>query len=293
MTDRDLTGKTFVVTGASTGVGLETARALARRGATVAMASRDAGRGKIALDDVRATSSNDAIEFFPVDLSSMADTRRFADALLARYPVLDVVIHNAALAPLERTLTSEGIEPAIATCVLAPFLLTTMLRPALEKADAPRVVFLNGAMKPIDLDDLNFTKGKFHPFTAYQRAKLAEHWIMSEFARRWRDSKITVLAVNTGMMPSTASFQTVPWWMKLMAKTVLRKMTGTPEQAARGPVWVATAPELRSESGKVFEYLKPIGDTSWFPKEWDDAAMAQRCWNIVEKLTQASDARVA
>lgn len=74
--DRDLTGKTFVVTGASTGVGLETARALAKRGATIAMASRDATRGKTALEEVRASSGNDALEFFPVDLSSMADTRR-------------------------------------------------------------------------------------------------------------------------------------------------------------------------------------------------------------------------
>jgi NAD(P)-dependent dehydrogenase (short-subunit alcohol dehydrogenase family) len=162
------------------------------------------------------------------------------------------------------------------------------LRPALEKATAPRVVFLNGAMAPIDLDDLNFTKGKFHPFTAYQRSKLAEHWIMSEFARRWRDSKITILAVNPGMVPSTAGFQTVPWWMKLMAKTVLRKMTGTPEQAARGPVWAATAPELQGVQGTVYEYSKPMSNTSWFPKEWTDGALAQRCWGIVEKITGTS-----
>ncbi|MDB4931952.1 MAG: hypothetical protein JWM10_4436 [Myxococcaceae bacterium] len=85
---------------------------------------------------------------------------------------------------------------------------------------------------------------------------------MSEFARRWRDSKIAVLAVNPGMVPSTASFQTVPWWMKLMAKTVLRKMTGTPEQAARGPVWVATAPELRTartHDERVSAYGTPAG----------------------------------
>jgi NAD(P)-dependent dehydrogenase (short-subunit alcohol dehydrogenase family) len=214
MMDKDLTGRTFVVTGSSTGVGLETSRALARRGATLAMASRDPARGKIALDDVRASSGNDALEFFAVDLSSMADTRRFAGVLLERYPSLDVLVHNAALAPLERTLTSEGIEPAIATNVIAPWLLTHLLRPALEKAPAPRVVFLNGAMAPIDLDDLNYTQGRFHPFTAYRRSKLAEHWVMSEFARRWADSKITVLAVNPGMVPSTTGFQTVPWWMK-------------------------------------------------------------------------------
>jgi NAD(P)-dependent dehydrogenase (short-subunit alcohol dehydrogenase family) len=195
-----------------------------------------------------------------------------------------VLIHNAALAPLERTLTAEGIEPGIATNVLAPYLLTTMLKPALDNAPSPRVVFLNGAMGPIDLDDLNFTKGKFHPFTAYQRSKLAEHWIMSEFARRWRGSKIAVIAINPGMVPSTAGFQAVPWWMKVMAKTVLRGMTGTPEQAARGPVWAATAPELQRESGKLFEYLKPMQNTSWFPKEWTDEALAQKCWSIVEKI---------
>src|SRR4051812_36029452 len=91
MADRDLAGKTFVVTGASTGVGLETARALALRGATVAMASRDPGRGKAALDDVRQSSGSASVEFFPVDLSSMADTRRFAAALLAAHDVIDVV----------------------------------------------------------------------------------------------------------------------------------------------------------------------------------------------------------
>jgi len=110
MPDGDLRGRTVLVTGTSTGIGLEIARLLARRGATLLMASRDPERSRASVDDVRRTSGSGAVEGWTVDLSSLADTRRFASEIVAKHPLLDVVVHNAAVAPPARTLTADEVD---------------------------------------------------------------------------------------------------------------------------------------------------------------------------------------
>lgn len=266
MSDDDLRGRTILVTGTSTGIGLEIARLLARRGATLLMASRDPGRGRASLEEVRRASGSGGVEGWTVDLSSLADTRRFASEILAKHPRLDVVVHNAAVAPAARALTAEGIEPAIATNALAPFLLTHLLRPALDAAPAPRVLFVNGAMTDLDLDDLQFTRGKYHPFTSYRRSKTALQWLVNELQTRWKGSNVTVVAANPGIVPTTPSFRAVPTTMRLLLKVVARKMIRTESQAAEGLVWAATHEGLTTEPARIYMEGKPVTDTGWFPK---------------------------
>src|SRR5688572_30533294 len=113
--------KIVVITGASGGIGKETARGLARQGATVVMVSQDPGRGEAALQELRNATGNTSLHFIAADLSSLAEVRRVAGDIRDRFPRVDVLINNAAAIPKERTVTADGLELAFATNVAAPF----------------------------------------------------------------------------------------------------------------------------------------------------------------------------
>ena len=155
----DLTRHVAIVTGASTGIGRETARGLAAMGATVVIMSKDKGRGDAAVADIRATSGNDRVSGMLGDLASIQDTRRLAAEFTATHDRLDILVNNAGIIPGERTVTADGLETAFAINHLAGFHLTRLLLDPLKAGAPSRVVMMVSATAERgDLDDLQSEK---------------------------------------------------------------------------------------------------------------------------------------
>jgi retinol dehydrogenase 12 len=275
----DLNGKVAVVTGASTGVGREIARQLAQRGAAVWMVSRDPARAREALEDVRKTTGG-TVESVTGDWTSITDIRRVAGELVARLPRLDILVNNAGFIPLERKLTVDGIEEALAVNHVAHFVFTQQLLGLLEKSAPSRVVLLVGRSAPIDFDDLNFEKS-YVPFDAYARSKFAGTLIIRGLAKRVAGKGITVLGAFPGLV-ETPSMKRVGK-RSLFNRLLWKLMMKQPPEGAKGPVWVATEPSLTASSGQLFGNGKPL-PSFMAPKGIEDDATVERMWSETEKL---------
>lgn len=275
-----MSGKIAVVTGASTGIGRETARGLLALKMRVVMISRDPARAKAALDDVKATTGNANVESLIADFESVEDIRRVAHELKARLPRLDVLINNAGIIPNERRVTVDGIEASLAVNHVAHQVLTLELLDLLKKSAPSRIVMLVGKAAPIDLSDVNYERN-YNGFDAYGRGKYASMLFQTELARRLEGSGVTVNGAFPGLVDTPSSkgvtgrslFNRLLW--KLMMKTA--------DTGCRAPLWVATAPELTSRSGALYGNGKPIPGFLK-PKGWDDPALAAKMWEATEKL---------
>ena len=183
----DLSGKTFVVTGANSGIGLEAAEVLAGRGGHVVMACRTPAKAESAADRIRRRHPKARVEVRSLDLSSLDSVRRFAEALEKDHPAIDVLVNNAGVMALPRALTADGFEMQIGTNHLGHFALTGLLLPSLARASAPRVVTVSSAVHQggrVDLDDL-MGERRYDKWGAYMQSKLANLLFTFELARRF------------------------------------------------------------------------------------------------------------
>lgn len=186
----DLSGKTFLITGANSGLGFHTARHLAAAGARALIACRDAGKGVRAMEEIRAQVPDAAIELLELDLADLASVHRLADTLLACETQLDVLINNAGVMvpPFQRT--KDGFELQFGTNHLGHFALTGRLLPLLHAAPAPRVVTVSSLAHRfgrIRFDDLNWHRTRYAPWLAYGQSKLANLMFALELQRRSAD----------------------------------------------------------------------------------------------------------
>ena len=172
----DQHGRVAVVTGANGGLGLETARALARKGAHVVMASRNMEKGEAARRDIQAGLPGASLEVMNLDLGSLESVRRFAAAVLAAHPVVDLLVNNAGIMGTPRAETVDGFEQQFGVNHLGHFALTAHLLPALARAGAARVVSVTSTARhfrhPIDTADVHLG-GDYDPWRAYGRSKMA------------------------------------------------------------------------------------------------------------------------
>jgi retinol dehydrogenase-14 len=287
MTDA-IVSKHCIVTGASGGIGKEIARGLAAAGHDVTLVGRDRARTQAAADDVRATTGRE-VHVVLADLARMADVRRAASELLVSLPKIDALIHNAAVVPSTRNVTSEGIEEAFATNVLAPFLLTELLMPSLERAAPSRVVaFYGGGQPNFDIDDLESARGTYDGWNAYTQTKNACVVLTRAWGRRLAPKKVFANAVLPGIV-NTAGMRALPGRMQVFS-VLFRPFMRTPAQGARTPIWVATSPDLEGVSGKVFGSV--MGDwkkeVTRFPPSVLDDAVAAKLYATCEELAARS-----
>lgn len=204
-------GKTFLITGANTGIGFEAARVLGRAGATVIIACRDERRGQAALDDLRNAAPEGTFEMVRLDISDLSSVRACATTLVSSGRAIDVLINNAGIMYLqERRASAEGIEMQMATNHLGHFALTGLLLPALQRAPAPRVVNVSSMLAagggglrcmatlrtPADV--------VYSPERAYDDSKLANLLFTKELAKRYPG--VISVAVHPGVS-STGLFQ--------------------------------------------------------------------------------------
>jgi len=276
--------KTCLVTGATSGIGLETARALAHRGATVVVLGRSPERCKATARALREESGF-PVEPLAADLSVQADVRRAAREFQERFPRLDVLVNNAGAAYMKREESADGIEKTWALNHLGYFLLTNLLLDLLKRSAPARVVNLSShahrSVKGIDFEDIQAQK-RYRAFRAYGISKLANVMFTRELARRLEGAGVTVNAMHPGLVATNFGAK-----MPLVVQWTFRLFGLSPEKGARTAIYLATAPDVEGVSGKYFYKEKEVRPAA---SALDDAA-ARRLWDLSEAMTGLAAAR--
>ena len=204
-------GKVAIVTGANTGIGLETARGLLAKGATVVLACRDLAKGEKARAELVADTGNQAATVMRLDLANVPRMRNFVTAFEAKFPRLDVLIHNAGVWPRTRRKSEDGFELTFGVNHLGLFFLTHALRPLLERSAPARVVVLTSSLHfeaELDFEDPQFKVRKHRGSLAYGQSKLANVMFTLALARRL--SGVTVNAVHPGVVATELNREAPP-----------------------------------------------------------------------------------
>jgi NAD(P)-dependent dehydrogenase (short-subunit alcohol dehydrogenase family) len=259
--DVDLSGRHAVVTGASTGLGEETVRALAAHGASVTLAVRDLDRGRAALERIRSALGSDAdLELLQVDLGSLSSVRAAAANLLDQHPRLHLLVNNAGIMACPYGTTVDGFELQFGTNHLGHFLFATLLTPALVAGAPARLVSLSSrghSYADVDLDDPGFEHTTYDPFVAYGRSKTANALFAVEFDRRHAADGVRAFSVHPGGIHTELGRYMTPE----VIETLLTQLRSAPAritwktvpQGAATSVWAATAPELDTHGGAYLE----------------------------------------
>lgn len=277
----DIRGKTVLVTGATSGIGLSASIELARRGAELILVGRDDAR----LDAARArvdAAGGPRARSLRCDFTSQESIRALAAQVQAQVPRLQVLVNNAGAAFKERRLTRDGIEMTFAVNHLGYFLLTSLLEDLLARSAPARVVTVSSVSHrrgTLDLDDLGFSRGGYFIMKAYNRSKLANVLFAGELARRLADRGVTSNSLHPGRV-ATNIWSGAPAWAKPLIALLLRPFMLTPEQGGRFIVELAMDPALAEVSGRYFEQGRMVPPAPLA----QDPALARRLWEISEQL---------
>ena len=287
----DLSGKTALVTGASGGLGLETARALARVGAAVVLAARDPAKTEGAVRAVRESVPDALLEVLELDLASLASVRAAAKRFLGSHERLDLLVNNAGVMATPFGRTADGFELQLGTNHLGHFLLTSLLAPALLAATPARIVNLTSGghmISDVHWDDPNFERHDYDKWAAYGQSKTANVLFTIELERRLGPRGVHAYAVHPGMIATDLGRHLTPADMAAlgeMAKSApggggLPPFKSIPAGAAT-TVWAATAPELAESGGRYLADCEVSGDhAAWAV----DGAAARRLWEMSERM---------
>ena len=244
-------GRTFLVTGGNTGIGLATATELARRGGKVFVACRSEAKGSHAVASIVAATGNADVVYLPLDLADLGSVRACADAFLATGEPLDVLINNAGVAG-HRGLTGDGFELTFGVNHLGHFALTMALLDRLAQSGPARVVCVSSdahyQAKGIDFTALRRRTRGITGLQAYAVSKLCNVLFAQELARRAEDRGITTYALHPGVVASDI-WRRVPWPVRSMMTARML----TTEQGAATSLYCATSPEVAKQSGRFYD----------------------------------------
>ena len=269
-----MTGKTVAITGASSGIGLETARGLAARGARIVAIVRDRAKADAALAGIEH-------ETVIADLYSLAEVRAAGAEIRRRFARLDVLINNAGCVHAARELTVDGFEKTFALDHLAGFLLTYELKDLLAASAPARIVTVSSAghrFASFRWDDLATMERWTGPTAVYGAAKLCNIWFAREAARRMARANVTSCSLHPGAV-ATNFGATGPWVYRVGIRLV-RPLLKTAEEGARTSIHVASAPELEGASGLYFADCAPTKPSRWARDDHE----AKKLWELSEQL---------
>lgn len=280
----NLTGKIAIVTGANSGIGYETAKNLAEKGATVVLACRNLEKAQAAQNEIMQTAKNARLEIMELDLASLASVRKFAEAFKAKYATLDLLINNAGVMTPPFTKTTEGFEVQFGANHLGHFALTGLLLDCLLATPKARIVNVSSGMHhtgTIDFANLNAEKG-YNPSGAYAQSKLANLLFTLELNRRLASIGADVIA--TAAHPGW----TVTGLQKGFMHTVSGLLGQKPEMGALPTLQAAVDPGAQPN-----DYFGPDSfmEMRGYPKKVKssdsarDIELAGRLWTVSEELT--------
>jgi NAD(P)-dependent dehydrogenase (short-subunit alcohol dehydrogenase family) len=254
----DLHGKLALVTGGSGGLGAETARALAAKGARVVITARDVAKGEEVAQGIRKSTGNDGIEVEELELGSLASVRALAERFLARHDALQILVNNAGVMACPFARTTEGFELQFGTNHLGHFLMTGLIAPALLRGAPARVVSVSSRghqMSPVVFDDIQFEERPYEKWSAYGQSKTANILLAVELERRLGPRGVHANAVHPGVIPTDLARHMVPEdYARLRSRAPGGRMrVKTVESGAATAVYAATAPELEGRGGLYLE----------------------------------------
>lgn len=273
--------KIILITGATSGIGKETARILAGMGAELVLVARDEDKLKNTISEIGKTTGNTKLEYIQCDLSSLDDIRQMTGNFLQKHKRLDVLINNAGLIVPEFRKTVDGYEYTFALNHLGYFLTTGLLIEILLKSAPARIVSVSSVAhtwSDIQFDDLMFEK-KYNPMKAYGQSKLANILFTRELARRLNGKGVTANCLHPGAVNTRFGSE-----FKGVFKAgieLFRPFMVSPQKAAETPVYLATSSDVEGISGAYF-VKKRQAKTS---RAAQDMEKARKLWEISEKLT--------
>ncbi len=278
--------KVAMVTGGTSGMGLETCRALAKAGADLIIVGRNQQKCRKTIDDLRVETGNQKINYLIADLSEMESVRKMAKEFHTKYDKLQLLVNNAGGFFLKRELTTEGLEKTFALNHLGHFLLTNLLLDIIEKSTPVRIINVSSwehFRARYDRENLQGEKD-YAGWDAYNRSKLYNILFTYELARRLKDPKITVNTVHPGWVKTSIGKNN-----GILAKTVLplMQLKAIPvDEGAKPCIYLCTSPDVAGVSGKYFDKMvcSPSSDESC------NAENARDLWQISEKLCKLQPA---
>ncbi len=271
--------KTAIITGATNGIGLATTRELAKLGMEIYLVCRNQTKGEQVIQEIKNTIGNDKLHLLLCDLSSLSQVRKTAQDFIRLNKQLDLLVNNAGIINTKRRLTQDNYEEMFAVNHLAHFLLTNLL--LVSMSDSARIVNIaSGAhilIRGINFGDINFQKG-FKMLKVYSHSKLANLLFSYELAKRLKNTKITVNAVDpgevsTGLGQQNKGLSSILYW-------VMKPFIQSPEKGAYTSIYVATSSKLKGVTGKYFRDCKEKEPKPWAKND----EMANKLWTVSLKM---------
>ncbi len=276
--------KIAIVTGANTGIGLETARGLAQRGYTVVMTARDPEKGARAVEDVKSTTGSQRVELLQLELSDMASVRAAAATFKAKHSQLNLLVNNAGLILSERSVNADGFEMTLAINHLGPFLFTTELLDVIKASGPARIVCLasdaHRVSSGLDFDDLMREKRSYAGMAVYGDSKLANILFVRELARRLKETEVVAHAVHPGVVRTGFAGDGDTKGLFSMLVKVGAPFMLSAAGGAKTSLHVATSEEAGACSGLYWAKSKKKTPN----KAARDDEAAQRLWQVSETL---------
>ena len=279
----DLSSKVALVTGATAGIGLETAGGIAKTGATVVIVGRDRAKSERVVNELRAATRNEKIEFIVADLFSLRAIRELAENFKSKYSRLDILVNNAGAIFDKRETTVDGFEKTFALNHLSYFLLTNLLIDIIKQSHSSRIVSVSSVAHTfagkIDFDDLQFERKRFSGMNAYAQSKLMNVLFTYELARRLAGANVAANCLHPGGVASNFADNT-SGILKAAAWLFKNTFAITPARGAETSVYLATSPEVENVTGKYFDNRREKESS----KISYDVETQQRLWETSENL---------
>ncbi|PRP85403.1 hypothetical protein PROFUN_06949 [Planoprotostelium fungivorum] len=281
----DLKGKVAIITGANTGIGLITAKEIAKMGAHVIVASRDPERSLAAVEKLKEESGSQQIEFLQLDLASFASVRDFAKAFHEKNLPLHILVNNAGVMALpQRQTTKDGLEMQMGINHFGHFLLTNLLLDDLKKSAPSRIVNVSSEghkMAKMNLEDINCEKpGSYGPWRVYGNSKLSNILFAMQLQKQFDQEKVDVSAWS--LHPGTIRTElgrNLEGITGYLNRTIGPLFLKTPEQGALTSIFCAVRPEALQSRGKYMSNCREAG--TWHANE----ELAEKLWKLSEDIT--------
>ena len=277
-------GKVVLITGANSGIGRETAKALAHQGATIVMACRNLAKAEPVCAEIRQESGNLQVEVMHLDLASLASVREFAGRFAVKYGQLDVLLNNAGTFSMKRQETRDGFEMTMGANYLGPFLLTHLLLPALEQTPAARIVNVSSDAHyrgEIDLADLHLERN-YQGFRAYANSKLANVLFTLDLAERLQGTGITVNALHPGHVATNIwNIWPEKQWFQAIFSKVINLFAISAEEGAQTSIYLVSSEEVRGITGLYYDDKRPKPPSD----KCQDVQLRRGLWQLSERLT--------
>jgi len=282
--NKSMTKKICVITGATSGIGKETAKALALKGAHVVIVGRNSKKCISAVNTIKKKTSNNQVDYLCADLSDLKQVRNLAKQLKQDYSRIDVLVNNAGAYFTTRIESADGYEMNLALNHLSPFLLTTLLIDMLKESNQGRIINVSSAAHvkgKINFEDLQL-KNNFNGFNAYAQSKLALTIFSNQLAERLKNTSITVNALHPGLVAS--NFGKNNGLLRFYVRRLLNRNEISPLEGSKNSIFLATSPDVANITGGYFVKDKQVksSEASY------DMELAKQLWEVSEILTNIS-----